>query len=311
MLFNKMMNKKSSVSTQKRNRLVFYVSMMALPIAVVVLFYLYVNFQSFAMAFQTFDHEKGFYYTGFNNFIQIFKDFGTEEIFKASIVNSLELFMWTFVFSAMLSVFFSYYIYKEHPCSGFFKVILYLPHIISGVVFVTMFKYFVNMAVPELWKLVTGEQIKGLVANPDTQKTTVMFFSIWVSFGTNVLMYTSAMSAISPSVIESAQLEGIKPMQELWYIVIPSIWPTFVTFMLVSIVGIFTNQMALHAFFEVHAPQKLSTFGYYLYAEIIKASTDRSMYPYLSALGMLLTAVAIPITLVARYLFNKLGPKVV
>jgi ABC-type sugar transport system permease subunit len=263
------------------------------------------------MAFQAFDYEKGFYSVGFANFTQIFKDFQTEEVLIASVVNSLELFLWTFVFSAMLSVFFSYYIYKEHPCSGIFKVILYLPHIISGVVFVTMFKYFVNMAVPKLWQMVTNTELQGLAVSPDTQKATVMFFSIWVSFGTNVLMYTSAMSAISPSVIESAQLEGIKPMQELWYIVIPCIWPTFVTFMLVSIVGIFTNQMALHAFYEVHAPQKLSTFGYYLYAEIIKASTDRTMYPYLSAMGMMLTAVAIPITLVARYLFNKLGPKVI
>ena len=98
-------------------------------------------------------------------------------------------------------------------------------------------------------------------------------------------------------------------MQELWYIVIPCIWPTFVTFMIVSIVGIFTNQMSLHTFFGVHAESKLYTFGYYLYKEVLIA--EQFQYPYLSAMGMLLTAVAIPITLIARYLFNKLGPKVV
>jgi ABC-type sugar transport system permease subunit len=261
------------------------------------------------MAFQEFDVEEGFYFAGFKNFTQIFKDFKTEQYLVSSIENSLELFLWTFVFSAMLSVFFSYYIYKENPMSGFFKIILYLPHIISGVVFVVMFKYFANMAVPRIWEMVFGEKIKGLIVNPDTAKTTILVFSIWVSFGTNVLMYTSAMSSISPSIIESAQLEGIKPMQELWYIVVPCIWHTFVTFMLVSIVGIFTNQMSLYTFFNVHAPQKLYTFGYYLYAAVINA--ERIDYPYLSAMGMLLTAVAIPITLIARYLFNKLGPKVV
>ena len=67
MMTNTKKETKSSASTQKRNRLVFYVSMIALPIAVVLVFYIYVNIQSFAMAFQTFDHEKGFYFTGFNN----------------------------------------------------------------------------------------------------------------------------------------------------------------------------------------------------------------------------------------------------
>lgn len=309
MLFKRIKNINTSANTQKTNRLIFYVSMMALPIAVVLLFYLYVNISSFAMAFQTFDADKGFYFTGFNNFLEVFSDFSTKEMLRASVGNSLQLFGWTFIFSAMLSVFFSYYVYKEYPMSGFFKIVLYLPHIISGVVFVIMYKYFADFAMPKIWQMITGTKLDPLVTDPKTGKTFIIVFSIWVSFGTNVLMYTSAMSAISPSIIESAQLEGIKPMQELWYIVIPCIWSTFVTFMLVSIVGIFVNQMSLHAFFGVHAEPRLYTFGYFLYREVLVAEQQR--YPYLSAMGMLLTAVAIPITLVARYLFNKLGPKVV
>ena len=176
---------------------------------------------------------------------------------------------------------------------------------------VTVYKFILDQGIPLLWREIFGVQLEPLLSQKSLKFGLVLGFSLFMGFGTNVLMYTSAMSSISPSIIESAQLEGIKPMEELWYIVIPCIWHTFVTFMLVSLVGIFINQMSLYTFFEVHASQKLSTFGYYLYAEVIKAGTDRSMYPYLSAMGMLLTAVAIPITLIARYFFNKLGPKVI
>ncbi len=301
--------KRSGLQSYKKQSLIFYVSMMVLPIAVVLVFYLYVNIRSFTMAFQRYDYVKGFLPNGFNNFLEIFEDFKTEEFLVHSVKNSLELFLWTFVFSAMLSVLFSYYVYKDHLFSGVFKIILYLPHIISGVVFVIMYKYFVDVAVPGVYKLINHEEILGLLANNNTRRVTIIVYTIWVSFGTNVLMYTSAMSSISPSIIESAQLDGIKPHQELVYIVIPCIWSTFVTFMIMSIVGIFTNQMSLFSFYGVQAPKELYTFGYYLYAAVIDA--EQVVYPYLSAMGMLLTAVAIPVTLLARYLLNKLGPKVV
>ena len=301
--------KRSGMQSYKKQSLIFYVTMMALPIAVVLVFYLYVNIRSFTLAVQRYDYEKGFLLNGFNNFLDIFEDFKTEEFLVHSIKNSLELFFWTFIFSAMLSVLFSYYVYKDHLFSGIFKVILYMPHIISGVVFVVMYKYFVDVAIPGIHKLIYGEQILGLIANNNTRRVTIIVYTIWVSFGTNVLMYTSAMSSISPSIIESAQLDGIKPYQELIYIVIPCIWSTFVTFMIVSIVGIFTNQMSLFTFYGTQAPKELYTFGYYLYAAVIDA--EQGVYPYLSAMGMLLTAVAIPVTLLARYLLNKFGPKVV
>ena len=247
--------------------------------------------------------------------MQVFNDLRSEEILITSLITSLELFVWTFVFSAMLSVFFSYYIYKKFPASGAFKVILYLPQIVSGLVFALMFKYFMDEALPELIKLITGAEntVKGFVSNEQTAKVCAIVFTVWVSFGTNVLMYTSAMSAISPSVIESAELEGVKPMQELWYIVVPSIWPTFVTFMLTTVIGIFTNQMSLFAIYGVHANlfAKTSTFGYYLYVETLHAQEEFIRFPYLSAMGLILTLVAVPLTLITRYVMNKLGPKVV
>ncbi len=307
---------KESTHTQKRNRLIFYVSMFALPIAVVVVFYIYVSFQSFAMAFQEYDNVNNkFSFVGFDNFKAVFEAFKSKDFLSYSIVNSLELYLWTFVFGAMLSVFFSYYIYKEHPLYGVFKIILYLPHIISGVVFVVMYKFFVDYGTMEIITFLTNNpNATGLLDNPATERTTIIFYTIWVSFGTNVLMYTSAMSSISPSIIESAELEGITPLKEMWHIVVPSIWPTFVTFMVVSVVGIFTNQMSLYTFFGPHASKKLYTFGYYLYVgilepEVVGLQTGTTSYPFLSAMGMLLTCVAVPITLVARYLLNKFGPK--
>ena len=190
--------------------------------------------------------------------------------------------------------------------SGFFKVILYLPSIISGLVFVLLFKYFADIAVPEVYKLLTGKTIIGLISNIDTAMTTIMLYSCWVGFGGGVLLYSGAMSSISDSVIESAQLDGVKPMREFFSIIMPGIWPTFTTFMLLQVVGFFTNQINLYAFFGSTAERYMYSIGYYLY--VSAATFTRAEYPYLSAFGLTLTLIAVPATLILKYTLTKFGP---
>ncbi len=252
-------SKKSSMQSVKRNKLIFYCTMVALPFIQFLVFYVFVNFRSFALGFQEYSFETGKYvFIGFENFERIFRDFKETVTLASSIENSLTLFVWTFFFGSFGAVLFSYYIYKNHVGSELFKIVLYLPHILGNVVVVIMYKYFVEEVIPTIF----ADDALRLLTNPDTSRATVMFYSIYISFGTRVLVYTSAMSGISDSIIESAQLDGITPMKELLFIVLPSIWSTFVTFMVTSVVGIFTNQMALYTFYAAEAPPALYTFGY-------------------------------------------------
>lgn len=302
-------DKYAHMSKMKRNQLVFYTCMLALPVLQFLVMYVYINFSSFAMAFQEYDYDLGYYtWHGFENFKNIFSDLKTETVFSHALSNSLLVFVLGLLFGSTGSVLFSYYIFKNYPGSLIFKILLYVPHIVSSVVTVIMYKFFMEITVPEIYMLITGDSMQGLIANAETRKGVIIFFCIWISFGTNVLLYSGTMSGISDSVIESGQLEGITPMKELIFIVLPLIWPTFVTFMVVSVTGFFTNQIHLYSFYGPTAPASLHTFGYYLYAETLIAGFFE--YPYLSAMGMLMTAIAIPVTLLVRWLMTRFGPSV-
>ena len=302
-----MENVKTGMSMKKK-RLLFYIIASAVPIAQALVFYFFVNIRSFTLAFQTYD-EGVFVFAGFTNFTQAIQDFGSQLFLQKSVTNSLLLFLVNIIFGSFPSILFSYYVYKKRLGAGFFKIILYLPHIISTVVFAIMYKYFIENAIPDLVFTLTGNKVEGMlydVSNMNRVRICVMVFSIWISFGTNVLMYSGTMSSISESVIESGQLEGITPMRELISIVLPMIWPTFVTFMVSSLTGIFTNQMHLYTLFGTTAEYELYTFGYFLYRGTVTAS--QSEYPYLSAMGLLMTVIAVPTTLLVRWLLNKFGP---
>ena len=304
------MTNNNTLLSHKRKRLLFYCAVMFIPIIQVLIFYFYINFRSFGLGFFEYQSISGKYaFIGFENFKQIFVDFKEKAYMMNSIYNALELFVYMFIFGSLFAVLFSYYIYKRHPLSGLFKIILYAPQIISGMVFVIMFKFFVTSAVPKLWLLIFGKKIEGLLDSPATLKTTIIFFNVWMSFGTQVLIYSNSMSGVSDSVIESGQLDGASPLRELISIVIPSIWSTFVTFMLLRVVGLFTDQMSLYSFFGGSADYSLYTFGYYLFKETAEAEGYLSTYPYLSAFGLLLTVVAVPLTLLVKWALEKYGPK--
>ena len=117
------------------------------------------------------------------------------------------------------------------------------------------------------------------------------------------------MEGISFSIIESAQIDGVTPLREFISIVIPMIYPTIVTFLVVQVGGLFTNQMHLYTFYGGGAEYSLYTMGYHLYKKTLGVgSTTLSDYPYLSALGLVLTLVSLPITFTVKFLLEKFGP---
>lgn len=308
-----------NINYRKRNRIIFFASLVALPILQFCICYVYVNINSFILAFRHYEFAKdsiGFDVTfaGFSNFkraIEELKDVNAIAMFK----RSLQLFFWTTIIGLTLALLFSYYIYKKYPMSGLFRVVLFMPKILSGVVFCLLYKYIAN----DVFKYVGEtlfhlEDVKGILDNPNTQLGGVLFFTLWVGFGINVLMFSGSMSGIDESIVESAQLDGANTVQEFFYITVPMIWPTFVSFLTINIAGLFTDQMHLHTLFGVSAPG-LETFGYYLYvqaakSELVQTKDDAPVFSVLAAMGLMMTAIMLPLTLGIRKALRKYGPSV-
>ena len=301
----------SAKTKKKMRKIAFYIALIILPCIQFLLFYVYVNINSFLLAFQEYDvFTNTTKFAGWNNFIKIYTDLVETGRFVVLLKNSLIVWVWTTLLGIAGAIFFSYYIYKKGPFSNLFRTILYMPHIVSTVVLIVMFKYFCECAVPSFVQMITGETIKGLYSNPDTQFPTVVFYTLWMGFGTQVLMYVSTMAGIDVSISEAAKIDGITYWKEFWYITVPLVFPTLTTFILTGIGSIFTNQAGLYAFGGKNIPGNIQTFGYYMYVELQKNAANKTAWPMLSALGLLFTFVATPLTFFVRWLFKKYGPSV-
>ena len=301
--------KKAGLSDARKREitnLLFYVALIALPLIQFGIFYIGVNVNSILLAFQSYTLQDGYYFVGFDNFAKVFKDLFTDAYFGKMVLNSLLGYLSTLL-TTVFSLLFSFYIYKKRMFSGFFKVILFLPNIISGLILAIMFKYFVDRAVPELALSWFGTQIDGLLSSEATAFPTVIFFNVFIGFGVQVLLFSGAMDAVSPTLIDAAEVDGSTVLSQFIHIILPSIWPNVVTFLVVGVAGIFTNQLCIYSFFGTGASSSVYTIGYYLYKNTYLAAEDG--YPYLAAFGIVLTLFAVPLTYLAKYLLERFGPR--
>lgn len=304
------------VNYRKRARNIFFISIVAIPVLQFCICYIYVNINSFILAFQDYGYAQdslGFdiKFAGFSNFEKSWAIL-SERTFMFK--HSLLLFFWTTIIGLTLALLFSYYIYKKYPMGELFRVVLFMPKILSGVVFCLLFKYIANDVYVYVAKtLFHAGEIQGLLDNQATKLGMILFFNVWVGFGIHVLMFSGAMSGIDESIVESAQLDGANAIQEFIHITVPLIWPTFVSFLTINFTGLFTNQMHLHTLFGNDADE-LSTLGYYLYVNSHRGelvATDKvPSFSVLSAIGLMTTAVMLPLTLGLRKALRKFGPSV-
>lgn len=290
-----------------RGDLIFYCVMMVWPVLQFSVFYIATKVNSILYSFQSYDLLTGTVTWTTSHLSTAFKMMTTSAEFRSMMNVTLQSFALTVGIGTPLGILFSYYISKKMGGSKLFRVVLFLPSIISAIVMVSMYQFFVEQALPELVFKMSGKRVKGLLENPNTRFAAIMFYNIWVSFGVNVLMYSNSMSAIPADVTEAAKIDGVSAAKEFFYVSLPMVYPTIVTFLITSVATMFTNQYNMYSFYGGSSPSGTANYGYYFF-NVTQAAESRAEYSTISAMGLYLTAIALPLTLGARYLLNKFGP---
>lgn len=311
-IFRRNGGKKKKIMAGEKRAAIFVTLMLAFPVAQILVFYFGVNVNSIMLAFKSYDSTtSSFYWSGLNNFSKVITDLFTLNVLITSAKNSAILYLVGLLIATPLNIVFAYCIYKKVPLYGFFRVVLFLPSIISSVVLALTFKYFVEHGIPELAALLKIENFPNLLRSPTYSFPVVVFYGLWSGFGGALILYTGAMTRIPDELIEFGQLEGISLPREFFGVVLPLIFPTLTTYLIIGIAGFFTGQGAIYIFYGAGAEEYMSTYGYYFFTRVVNSTgavMSYSNYPYAVAGGLVFTLVAAPLTFLAKYLLEKFGP---
>lgn len=299
----------------KRNKLkknLFVYSLIAYPLILFLLFYIVVNFNSILLAFQTIDG-SGKSFAGLNNFKTFLSEmFGEGNLLSYSFINSIKMYFINLVVCMPLYVFFSYLLFKKCFLNKTVSFLVMIPSIMSGLVIALIFVNFIGSNGPLTFIMErtgwNGGKWLNLLYDEKYAFGTTLFYMIWLSFATSLIVYPTAMRGINPEVLESAKIDGISNMfQELWYIILPLIYPTLTTFLITGFAAIFSTSGPLLEFYYTDAPDYVSNMGYYFTKMILVDGTEFS-YPKYAAGGIILTIIVAPLTILLKWALEKFGP---
>ncbi len=306
------MKQKGSITTRGKSGKIFFWVMMALPILQFVIFYIGVNFNNVVLAFKDYDKNTGVWaFPRCQAFHDIWKN--RNELWMY-VKNSLQFFLANAVIVMPLTLLFAYYIFRKFFLGGFFKILLFLPSVICSMVLLIFYEYFVDSVFVTFIGKIKNEKalpiLSGFIQAGQEWKlwVSLMIFSIIVGFSGSILLYLNAMTQISASVLEAAKIDGAGEMRSFVSVVIPGVWGTVVSLLTVSMASMLTNQAYLFNLFGNDARQFIQTMGYYMYVTINPDTPDYLQYPYVAAIGIVLTLIIAPITIAIRKILVTFGP---
>lgn len=281
------------------SRIVFIVSMLAIPIISWLIFWLYGNFNMILMAFQTPTGEWTF-----RNFVTFWHDLTApySEV-GVSVRNTFLYFGLNVLMILPIGTLIAFFIYKKIKGHKVFRVLIFLPAIIPTIVMVTAFKETIKP-----WGPLASLGIKfpeaGLLADPNTATPTVMFYCLWTGFSSIMLLMCGAMARIPTELFEAAKLDGCGPFREFFSIVVPLIMPVLSMQIIFSLTGLLSASGPI--LLMTGGAAETSTLNYWIFINTQRGTAASGAYNIVSATGLVFTFIAVPIIMLVRWLSEKI-----
>lgn len=184
----------------------------------------------------TFNPEETF--VGLDNFRMLFRD----AVFIRSMQNTLLLIVMVTLFTMASALVFAGILTREKlKGQNFFRVVFYIPNILSVVVISGIFSaiYDVDKGLLNSLLKIFGQE--GILWKGERHVLiSIIIAMVWQAIGYYMVMYMAAMSSVPQSVYESSGLDGASRFIQFFQITIPLIWTnirTTLTFFIISTIN--------------------------------------------------------------------------
>lgn len=294
--------------SRKTKRLLFIWGMLAIPLLQWLIFFVYVNIDSVIMSFQTMNYNTGKIEWTLNNYKRFIYEWNALPQIKNAVSNSILAGINNMVL-ILISLILSYFFYKKIPGRKVFRVVYFLPSIISIVIYTMVFKFMFDTNVGPinilLQKLgVAATDLPTWFGDTKLAFPLILIYCLWVGTGYNILILGAAMENLPEDVMEYSRLEGVGRIRELFQIVVPMIWPTLAVSILGSVTTVFTMFIQVDLLTEGGPGNSSQTIAYLINGLIKGANADLE---WGAAMGLCFTIVAAPIIIILKKLLDKVG----
>lgn len=293
----------------KRDKLLL---LMFTPGLIYFIIFRYLPMGGLVMAFQDFDIFKGFFdspFVGLKHFKLLFGTPQFGEIFMNTVLISLYSLIFSFPFPIIFAVLLNEM--KGTKMKKLTQTISYLPHFISVVVIAGMVVDLLSPGhgvIARLLGTLSGGEAPYLLADPKYFRTVYIVTTIWQTMGWNAIIFIAALTGVDYEQYEAAKIDGAGRLQRIWYITLPSIKPTIVIMLIMSLGKImetgFDLIFLLQTNLNLSTSEVISTF---VYKRGILGQQALPNYSFATAANLFQSVISMVLVVFANKIGKKLG----
>ncbi len=239
--------------------------------------------------------------------------------FVQSLKNTLILWIGNFIPQIILSLSLAVWFTDAKlkiPGKGFFKVVMYMPNIITAASVAVLFlslcsesKYGAvnqilhSMGIVKDIESTNSDDFVKFVHGVWEPRFVVMFIQTWLWFGNTMIMLMSGIMGINPSLFEAASIDGASSGQVFRKITLPLLSPIMVYTLVTSMIGglqMFDIPFMYHTGSAVN--KNLRTVAVYIYENFKNKPSEDYLYGYSGAASVILFIITAALGSITFYL---------
>lgn len=271
-----------------------------LPAGIVLLIFFFIPFfQTIGLSF--FDYSNNIYhpdFTGIQNYIKILHN----PIFYKVMWNTVIYLIVAVPILAIVPLFLAILINQKIRGITLYKILIYLPVIVSIVVAAIAFKWlYAQQGILNYILSIFHINAIGWLTDPKYAIYSVIFVTIWKGIGYYMMIYLAALMSIPKELYEACDIDGAGFLRKHLTVTVPHIMPT------IALVTTISSISAMKIFAEIYVMTKggplnsTKTIVYYIYEKAFE-NLDLG---YASAMAVILLGIVMIFSLINICCFER------
>ena len=271
-----------------------------LPAGIILLIFFFIPFfQTIFLSFQ--DYSNNIYnadWVGIANYLQIFKN----PTFYKVMLNTFIYLVVAVPILAIVPLFLAILINQKIKGITLYKILIYLPVIVSIVVAAIAFKWlYADQGILNYLLNVLHIKSIGWLTDPKYAIYSVIILTIWKGIGYYMMIYLAALMSVPKELYEACDIDGAGFFRKHLTVTVPHIMPT------IALVTTISSISAMKIFAEIYVMTKggplnsTKTIVYYIYEKAFEILD----LGYASAMAVILLAVVMVFSLINILCFER------
>ena len=268
-------------------------------VILLVIFFFIPFFQTLGISF--FDYSTSIYnsqFIGFENYTKLFHN----QIFYKVMWNTFLYLVGAVPFLVIFPLFLAILINQKIRGVTLYKILIYLPVIVSIVVAAIAFKWlYAEQGILNYLVTLAGFDSIGWLTDPKYAIWSVIIVTVWKGVGYYMIIYLAALMSVPQELYEACDIDGANFLQKHLTVTIPHIMPT------IALVSTISAISAMKVFAEIYVMTKggplnsSKTIVYYIY----ERAFENLDLGFASAMAVVLLVIVMIFSLINIFCFER------